>query len=319
VNFHKTAEQYQKDGTFVTQVEEYHRMKGYFNPHSYVRYEGDFITLTLKEGKVTIHRNASADSYLYSKLCYIPAERNLVAALPTLKKYNDTNDVILYFLYDWYEAREYLKEMELKSMLERPVRYAYSPSNEADLVYDGESPALRLSHASSGIQSLVPLSVVIKYILEDIYRREIPLTAEQKMQAKHTFSIQRSNLFIEEPEQNLFPSAQQHFIYSFVNKMTSSGKSHTAILTTHSPFILFSLNNCLMGGLVGHRMEPTAQDVLPSKRAWINPRDVSVYEIHDGHLQSVQDEDGLLMENYLNESYNKINEEYLKMLAYYGD
>jgi hypothetical protein len=44
-----------------------------------------------------------------------------------------------------------------------------------------------------------------------------------------------------------------------------------------------------------------------------------VYEIHDGKLKTIQEESGLLMHNYLNQAYRKINVEYLAMLDYYED
>jgi hypothetical protein len=46
---------------------------------------------------------------------------------------------------------------------------------------------------------------------------------------------------------------------------------------------------------------------------------VTVYEIHDGKLKTIEEESGLLMHNYLNQAYRKINAEYLAMLDYYED
>lgn len=56
-----------------------------------------------------------------------------------------------------------------------------------------------------------------------------------------------------------------------------------------------------------------------SRNSWIDPKMVTVYEIHDGKLKTIQEESGLLMHNYLNQAYRKINKEYLTMLDYYED
>jgi hypothetical protein len=126
-------------------------------------------------------------------------------------------------------------------------------------------------------------------------------------------------LYIEEPEQNLFPDAQRHFIYSFLKLLKEPTGKHTAMITTHSPFILFSLNNCLMGGLVEDKISAEERLKLPSRDAWILPKEVSVYEIQEGRLVNIQDEDGLLKENFLNESYSKMNDEFMTLLSCYGD
>ena len=91
---------------------------------------------------------------------------------------------------------------------------------------------------------------------------------------------------------------------------------NSLLITTHSPYILFALNNCLIGGLVKDKVSSTD---LCSRDGWILPKEVAVYEIHDGELKSIQDEDGLLDNNYLNRANKKISNEYMSMLAYYGN
>ena len=54
-----------------------------------------------------------------------------------------------------------------------------------------------------------------------------------------------------------------------------------------------------------------------SEKGWIDVKDVSIYEIHDGKLQSIQDNDGLMNNNYLNQANKKIANEYMQMLVHY--
>ena len=117
-NFEEEREKFILGTSFVDGFNEYYRFNGYFRDDSYILYEGNYITLEYKDKKLGISKNPD-ENYEYPKLSYVPAERNLVAAIPNLRKYNDTNDLILYFLYDWFEAREYLKEMNLDDIISK--------------------------------------------------------------------------------------------------------------------------------------------------------------------------------------------------------
>lgn len=363
-NFEKESQYFMSDNNFIDGLVEYHRLEGYFKEGSYVKYEGNNIVLEYKDGKTNITKVAR--EYTYPKVCYIPAERNLITAIPNLKKYNDTNDLILYFMYDWFEAREYLKDIDLSKLLQRPIAYHYVKKSDSDEIQDGET-SLKLANASSGVQSILPLCAVMHYVLSGIYERYTPLSSEQRMQLKdlslnidaiyekilqlkaqeektkeefeemmanpivrqvmddstmdmlkslqRKFFYQNTNLYVEEPEQNLFPEAQETLLYWMMKNIQHEERENSLFITTHSPYILFALNNCLLGGLLREKVLP---DNLQSRDGWISPDDVAVYEIHKGELKSIQDEDGLLDNNFLNRAYKKISKEYLSLLIYYG-
>lgn len=123
---------------------------------------------------------------------------------------------------------------------------------------------------------------------------------------------------IEEPELNLFPETQRMLVYDLLHDIIANEKDQLTI-TTHSPYILFALNNCMMGGLVGRNVPASKKVDIQSHDSWINPQLVSIYEIHDGKLKCIQDEDGILEDNYLNQVYKKNSAEYLSLLNYYDD
>lgn len=124
---------------------------------------------------------------------------------------------------------------------------------------------------------------------------------------------------IEEPELNLFPKTQQDLMYYMLSTISQTERDHQLVLTTHSPFVLFAINNCMMGGLVGKNIPKLKQRKFPSKQAWIDPSEVSIYEIHDGKIFSIQDDDGIIKDNYLNRAYKEISNEYLDMLTFLED
>lgn len=128
-----------------------------------------------------------------------------------------------------------------------------------------------------------------------------------------------SKIIIEEPELNLFPNTQQELVYYMLTVLNSEKRDHKLVITTHSPYILFSLNNCMMGGLVKKSIPEEEQNSFASRDAWIDPKKVSIYEIHNGKLQSIQDEDGIIEDNYLNKAYKENSAEYMSLLNYYGN
>lgn len=128
-----------------------------------------------------------------------------------------------------------------------------------------------------------------------------------------------TKLIIEEPELNLFPKAQQDLVYYVLEAIVREKRNHQLVLTTHSPYVLFALNNCMMGGLVKKNIPLKERNTFASYKSWIDPKKVSIYEIHDGTLKCIQDEDGILEDNYLNQAYKENTSEYMSLLNYFDD
>jgi len=128
-----------------------------------------------------------------------------------------------------------------------------------------------------------------------------------------------TKLIIEEPELNLFPKAQQDLVYHMLEVLVREDRNHQLVITTHSPYILFALNNCMMGGLVKDNISDDEKELFASYKSWIDPKKVSIYEIHDGTLKNIQDEDGIIEDNYLNQAYKENSSEYMSLLNYYEE
>jgi hypothetical protein len=75
----------------------------------------------------------------------------------------------------------------------------------------------------------------------------------------------------------------------------------------------------MMGGLVDIKIPQKKRLGFESSDAWISPQNVSVYEITDGILRCIQDKDGIIENNYLNQPYKEVSDEYLSLLDYYYD
>mgnify|MGYP002444476810 CR=1 FL=1 len=379
----KEIENYLRPGIFYSSLVEYHKLDGYFNKTASIKYMGEYVTITYihSSGKVTIKLQDKA-TYLYPKICYIPSERNFVAGVANFSKYNEGNNVLLYFGYDWSDAKQEISKLDLSKLLDRHI--VYENINDRDYIYDNDRPLL-LTNASSGIQSVLPLYQVVLYMLIHLYQKARVLSPEKKSLKKELLSFLQmvsmyvddsktpqmkkqlntvmtifnslkgtevkqinkiselskdelshniyeairyfdrlfeyhfTQLFIEEPEQNLFPNTQQEFVYWLLENMSANEMKHSAVITTHSPYILFAINNCMMGGLVGHNISMEEKERFQSHNAWISPASVSVFELHEGTLRCIQDEDGIIEDNYLNKAYKKNSEEYLSLLNYYDE
>ena len=129
-----------------------------------------------------------------------------------------------------------------------------------------------------------------------------------------------TKVIIEEPELNLFPKTQQELVYYMLSVLNSDERDHQLVLTTHSPYILFALNNCMMGKLVEKNIpKDVFESVAEHRASWISPKEVGIYEIEDGKIRCIQDEDGIIEDNYLNKAYKDNTAEYLSLLNYYED
>jgi hypothetical protein len=138
------------------------------------------------------------------------------------------------------------------------------------------------------------------------------------------FETQNAQFIIEEPEQNLFPRTQRDLVY-YLLKECFNKEGNRVTITTHSPYILYALNNCMMGYLVKGKMLQTEEDKqeyadLKSLTSAIDPNTVSVWQIkEDGTIENIQGEDNLIEDNYFDGCMKEVMDDYYKMINYYGD
>lgn len=150
----------------------------------------------------------------------------------------------------------------------------------------------KLSQGASGYQSTIPIILSVKYYSE-VEKRQ------------RTF-------IIEEPEINLFPTAQKKLMQFFVESVNKY--EHSFLIPTHSPYLLSALNDLLVAYKRGQKNEKETKKVI-IKEAWLNPKDLSVYELKEGKALSILDEKlGLISENILDDVSDEMNEEFEKLL-----
>lgn len=101
---------------------------------------------------------------------------------------------------------------------------------------------------------------------------------------------QSTAFFIEEPELNLYPVTQYEFIHNLVGLVNK--RSHSVLITTHSPYILTSLNNLIYAGEKAKQNPKAVEKIIP-KSLWIERSDVSAWKINAStyKLENLLDED----------------------------
>lgn len=161
------------DGTaFVRLVESFHKIEGYFEDSSFVQYDTDLISIMYSDKDIKITRKENED-YRREKICYIPAERNMVT-LPELQGFEFGHTNIRSFLFDWFNAREFFVAGNKTDVLNLGVKYYYDSeqSRIKDRIehVDGRTYQIALSSASSGLQSLTPLLVMLQYYTDEYFR-----------------------------------------------------------------------------------------------------------------------------------------------------
>ncbi len=348
----------------ISNLIQYHRMGGYFHDDSQLAYIGDNISLyyqfpdplpTSWHGFVAEKYSDKEIVFYYNeksinpKVAYIPAERNFVSVVPNLKKYSEKDDSLQNFVNDWFSAKRVFTELSPLHIDILGIDYYYNEKTDTDMLLVDNQP-IALNQSSSGFQSIVPLIALISYLSSTIYKENKPFSPEESQQMNnilervshgitgdmeqqiidrirgflHGKVYTHTQFIVEEPEQNLFPDTQCELLY-FLLSYLNHGKAHRLVLTTHSPYILYALNNCILANIVKDQMSAEEKKVINSAKITISPKEVAVWEIENGRMKSygkdnedhtIQDTNGLIRKNYFNNVMRKVMSDYNEMLVY---
>lgn len=322
--------QYTHYNRFIKDLKSFHRLNDeYFRADTELKYDGDVISIeyTGINGNAKIVRKKSfAEKRYNSKLCYIPAERNLVSAIQNVDKtYKATGrDVLFNFIYEWDEAKEpYTNEHPFK--LAATGGFSYVNKFGADVLVreDGsETPAF---YASSGMQSVMPMDVMVNYIT-DCVGKNASLSMRERNEISETdndYAVRRlfyqsAQLFIEEPEQNLYPESQKLVVMSIVRSLKKAlengSEQSLALVTTHSPYIMSVMNVLLLAAIVtekGLKQEVIDGDrVLPSSSIsgyFIDEKGI-FQDILDAEVPMLSGNDLDGVSDWVDDSISKLNE-----------
>lgn len=373
----KTDEEYIKKNLF-----DYHRIGSYFDDKSVVIYEDDCMKFTFSNMHAITKKCDSFANSLSHKTAYIPAER-IVASVPNVRSFQLFHSSLQTFLFDWWKMGPIFTKDKAIDIPDVGVSYYYDPKTNRDVVKLPNDKELDLMEASSGLQSLIPMYVYLKYVTEWVYEHEdmqsfdrssaydqaltrlvlsirkgiteeemdeyIKNSENPTISVKNILQLARNfqthgmklptimkelaeladnivhahytNIIIEEPELNLFPHTQIEFLYALLRMFKSD--RDTMVITTHSPYLLYALNNCMLADSVKEKLLiPEIKDAIDFQGVAINPKEVSVWELKDGKLsglaadnQTIQDENGYIRGNYFDRIMSNVMSDFNNLLS----
>lgn len=291
-----------ENNLFERKFVEFHKLDGYVTEETYLMYENDTMrfSYTWRTHKFDFSWKESRWDFVCPKVSYIPAERNMVAAIPNWFEVSMNDDNIRNFMTDWETARTSTNKYAILNM---GVAYKYDSATRKDKIVMDNGLEIDFTNASSGLQSLIPLLVYIHHIYETrfmenktksvvrtqeeqillntIYKDMFVATGHSnsgetvqtrdesgkiKLQASIVLSkinnnvlsfdtkenaqkcrdvftnftsMKTNDVFLEEPEQNLFPPTQSLLI-DYLKEMARGEHGGLLFVATHSPYVVTS-------------------------------------------------------------------------------
>lgn len=202
---------------------------------------------------------------------YIPAERVFFSTLSQSIFGLINSDIslpkwLIDFGAKFEKARSTIRSFPMDFLNAR-----YEFRDGADYIDLPNNTTIKLAQASSGIQSILPLLLVVQYN-----------TNTNKQGGDDLFVI-------EEPELNLYPASQKDLIEFIVKRINQS--KDKLIITTHSPYLLTSIDNLIQAcnaAVAKPELRAEIEKLVP-RSLWINFDNVACYYFSDETARSTLD------------------------------
>lgn len=166
--------------------------------------------------------------------------------------------------------------------------YRYCNGEEQIILENGKY--VKINFSSSGQQECVwILNLLFYYLLQ-----------------------QKPILFIiEEPESHLFPESQKYITELIA--LVSNWK-HSVVLTTHSPYVLGTLNNLLYAHMIPKKYSRKADQIIPMS-IWLDDRSFDSWFVKNGTVENCMDTEVHMIQNEKIDEISKvINAEFDELL-----
>ncbi len=180
---------------------------------------------------------------------------------------------------------------EMLSLTKRILKGRYTVSDGEERIWVDGRHYVKMNFASSGQQEIVWILNLLFYYL----------------------ALKKQVLFIiEEPESNLFPESQK-WVVELISMVIGAGNA--LILTTHSPYVLGTVNNLLYAGVIGPLFPEKVSSVISSCK-WIDFRECTALFVENGRVADCMDAELKQIDNsLLDQISHGINREYDELFA----
>ncbi|SHL12626.1 AAA family ATPase [Myroides odoratimimus] len=327
----------------------YHRLQNYIEPYSELEYKGNYYHLRVveSEGKYNVEATLFNDQDIVQpKVMYVPAERNVLSSIENLTHVSSlVAGSLQTYLIEYRYAQLANKDKEVILPINK-ASFLYDSSSDNSYVVTN-SKRLKVTEASSGFHSVVPLYLVTDYLSQFIKQDKEKLinllSTDQQIRRKEDLKalnelarfgpmeellnyndnlVNLENKYIcrsiinivEELEQNLFPKSQRKVLNKLV-AYNNENEYNQLVLTTHSPYLINYLTLAVKAGRVAQLAADNTEalnrvaNVVPLE-AVLGIDDLVVYQLDEerGSIEQLEMYKGLPSdENYLNDSLEDIN------------
>lgn len=179
---------------------------------------------------------------------------------------------------------------EALGLIKKILRGTYRYNNGEEQIVLDDGKYVKINFSSSGQQESVwILNLLFYYLLQ-----------------------QKPILFIiEEPESHLFPESQKYITELIA--LVSNCK-HSIVLTTHSPYVLGTLNNLLYAHTIPERYAKRAGKIVP-EAFWLNDKNLDSWFVKNGMVENCMDQEIHMIQNERIDEISKvINNEFDRLL-----
>ena len=322
----------------------YHRIENYLKENTFIQYEGEAYIIIYENEFLKLEEKKN-NNYSLPQIMYVPSERNFIAYVKSPKELKLSSEALKEFLTEFDNSKEIVKNLELPINTINKVILDYDKLNDT-LNLKGEDYKIKLTEASSGFQSFVPIHMVSCYLaksvkkqsevkvgmsgeekdrfrkeVEQIYKNEL-FTDEQKRIAISVLSKKFNKTsfvnIVEEPEQNLFPTSQGNMLYSLL-KINNEIVDNKLIITTHSPYLVNYVSLAVEAGKLKQGVtavkEKQLNKIVPISSV-VNSDDLAIYQLNEkGSVELLESYEGIPSdENFLNNEIGRTNELFADLL-----
>lgn len=176
------------------------------------------------------------------------------------------------------------------NLIEKILRGIYRYANGEEQIVLENGRYVKLNFSSSGQQECVwILNLLFYYLLQ-----QSPIL-----------------FIIEEPESHLFPESQKYITELIA--LVSNCK-HSVVLTTHSPYVLGTLNNLLYAHTIPSQYSKKADAIIPMT-IWLNDKNFDSWFVKNGTVENCMDAEVHMIQNEKIDEISKvINAEFDELL-----
>jgi predicted ATPase len=234
----------------------------YLHENTQIIYSHDEASFEIRGLKAEFRqtKQVSYENLCLEKISFITEKRNVLSDLLALSMKEKTAPFYLKELLSEYQtAIKHIKTLDLQAVgvkLEikkvNGVEYSFICGHDGEREY-----SVRLEDASSGIQSMAPLNLIVHYyahyfnLVESFNKAVFRYVIEgdslkdfHPAQNVGDIPRKRVDIHIEEPEVCLYPDNQLRLINQLVRECWNTDRDYdiSLIITTHSPYLLNQLN-----------------------------------------------------------------------------